>query len=190
MGKHELIYGDPGKPIWESSANIRAMNHQAFDFMVVSNMKGIRYEDHAFTHVARQLGASQLALGPHISDAIFGVDTTPSWCYLPRPDGFIFNVDNTTWTLIAVVEMKSIHMKGLNDKIEGFSILLQCLRHDQAYFPNQLNRLMGDMIQMPQTILFPDDDKVTLHVISPYSVDASDITQENKFTLRYSQVSL
>ena len=126
--------------------------------------EGATFENKCFASILSKPGDS-LALGPWLIEYLF---SQPYTANCARPDAIVFNTQGQDhWFLTNLYEFKSSKRdRHTSNKLAGFSQLLSELRGSPNYLPRLLNTALGQIIDIPKTIVIPED--VGIEVIFIY----------------------
>lgn len=162
-----LERGRPSVSITEHHHDVSSLLHindTAVDLhRVAKPNRSTIYEDICFEEMART-HTDHIALGPYLIDSTLNIPH--SFAGLIRPDAMLFLPDGDTWTLTRLAEFKSGKRNGSKRKLEGFSYLLERLRRQPDILLERLANQLGEGIDMPARLDFPDDSLVTVTFMS------------------------
>lgn len=173
--------GDEG---WVSEGVFR-VTRNSLDYAVTAKQTSYYYEGHCLQALETHVAPGEFIIGPHIIDAVFGLDK--EWTNRGRSDAMIFETDHGTWTLNALAEFKSGHVKHLHEKCKQFSCLLSYLREEPEFLPQELYRIAGDFHQTPSAIEIPEDRFIRVIVVAKPGVDHGKV-KHGRFPLEYMSV--
>jgi hypothetical protein len=177
------IYG--GEEGWVT-ADVFRVTRNSIDYAVDVLQESYRYEGQCLHALEKYTAPGEFIIGPHINDVVFGMNK--EWCSRGRSDAMIFETDHGTWTLNALAEFKSGHVKHLFEKCKQFSCLLSYLREDPEFLPEELKRIAGDFYPTPTVIQIPDDKFVRVIVVSRPGIEHPKV-KHGRFPLEYMSVA-
>jgi hypothetical protein len=167
---------------WRSNGNL--VGERGVDLEITTHKDEFLYENRCFERISKHLLPNQVAIGPHLIDHIFRDQEWRNFC---RPDGMVFSTKNSTWTLDALLEIKTTD-QDMKKKLFGFYRLLEDLQARPKYFKSALHELLKNhCVQPPSWINFPRQHDVTVVLMEPFYGKAS-YYEQSLFPLVYFKV--
>lgn len=123
--------------------------------------RGRNYEDQCFEHLAQNAPDGTLVIGPRL------VDSIPQLKHKIKCDAITFDVSQDIWTLRIFHEFK-VGNKGKTQtgrKIDGFERLIKQFRDKPYLLRDMIVDISCNEIPIPESILIPEDCKITLEFI-------------------------
>ena len=151
--------------------------------------KSVDYENFCFQSITDELNLGSFAIGPHFIDELFNVNylTVPG---ISIPDTIVFNTnDLDSWKIKELYEFKSGKGNGIDDKLDGFSKLLNQLRQHKNFLPFLLKEHLGEQMPVPSEIIVPPDSKVKAVIVKPKLSGIETISVNTKFPVEHRKIT-
>ncbi len=161
------------------------------DYQNTDIPKPYQYEITCFARIVNRESHPDdcIFFGPHLVNELLKYEFPNK--RISRPDAIRFEKNPNQWRLTDLFEFKSgkKRRKPLS-KLSRFSSLLEEMREEPDFLPDLLRHGLGKSVDIPERILIPPDDQITVTFVTPkFSGVIVSLNNAPKFTIAHLQIT-